>query len=69
MTTCNGRCNQPLIGTHHHLYVGALTLAMREDREGWSTWMPDGTLIWRRKPDAIQALKADVRHLLEGAGR
>lgn len=37
-------------------------LAMRVRRDGATLFLPDGTLLWRRQPDAVRKLRADVRH-------
>jgi hypothetical protein len=60
---CNGRCNS-IVPHSLHLFVGDLQLPLRTEREGATCWLPTGDSIWRRKPEAILKLKADVRHWL-----
>jgi hypothetical protein len=65
-------CHLPSCSTlaphgEHLMHEPESPLALRFEREGVSMWLPDGTLLWRRQPDAVRALRSDLRHWREGA--
>jgi hypothetical protein len=62
---CNGKCGQPGIVHRLHLFVDGAEYPLRVEREGAYAWLPDGKVLWRGKPDAVLALKGDVRHWRE----
>lgn len=64
MTACSfPTC--PAIAPHseHLLMELGSPYAMRRDRRGVSLWLGDGTLVWRSNPDAVRALRRDVRRI------
>lgn len=62
--TCNLACARPDLPHSLHLFADGGQYPLRVTRTEAIVYLPDGTLLRRDKPDAIQALKYDVRAYL-----
>jgi len=64
MNACNGLCHS-LVPHRSHLFIGSgpsmRQYALRVTPHGATCWLPDGSAITQRQPEALDKLKRLVR--------
>ena len=64
MSSCNFPTCQSLAPHDMHLLSeksSPLPMRVSADRRSVALWLPDGTMVKRSQPDAVQKLRFDVR--------